>query len=131
MAVSKTSDPNLGWWYLAIPTKINIGGVDTWADYPGLAVDDKAIYITNNMFTFPGAYAGQRLWIVHKAPFYTGGAPVWTIHDPYTAVGFGTFATTTMPAHMYGPVPRGSRYVPDLVLGAHQWWRRRGPSSRS
>lgn len=105
VAVSKTSDPNAGWWYLAIHSKVNINGSDTWADYPGLAVDDKAIYITSNMFTYPGAYAGQRLWIIDKAPLYAGGAGVWSINDPYGAVGQAGFATTTMPAHMYGALP--------------------------
>jgi hypothetical protein len=105
VAVSKTSDPNLGWWYMSINSKVNIGGTDHWADYPGFAVGPNAVYITNNMFSFPstgGTYGGVRLWIVHKNPFYTGGAPVWTIHDPYTAAG--SIATTTQPSHMFGPV---------------------------
>jgi hypothetical protein len=102
VAVSKTNDPNLGWWYGAINSKLLIGGVEHWADYPGLAVDDKAIYITNNMFSFPGAYGGSRLWIVDKNPLYAGGALSSTLHDPYTAAGIPGFATTTMPSHMYG-----------------------------
>jgi len=105
VAVSKTSDPNAGWWYHAIHSKINISGVDTWADYPGLAVDDNAIFITNNMFTFPGAYASMRLWIVNKNPFYTGGVASVTIHDPYGASGWAGYEGTTMPTHMYGTLP--------------------------
>jgi hypothetical protein len=104
VAVSMTSDPNMGWYYLAINSKLNIGGADYWADYPGLAVGPNAIYITNNMFGFAGGYGGSRLWIVHKSPFYTGGVPVWTLHDPYAAAGS---ATTTQPSHMFGAVPGG------------------------
>ncbi|MCK5406780.1 MAG: hemolysin, partial [Candidatus Krumholzibacteria bacterium] len=106
VAVSTTPDPNLGWFYLAIPSKLNIGGTDHWADYPGLAVDDKAIYITNNMFGFSSTgfpYGGSRLWIIDKTPFYFGGPPLWTVYDPYTTAG--SVAMTTQPAHMFGPVP--------------------------
>jgi hypothetical protein len=70
-----------------------------------LAVDDKAIYITANMFTFPGAFAGERLWIVDKAPLYAGGPGVVTQHDAYGAAGLAGYETTTMPTHMYGPLP--------------------------
>ena len=112
VAVSKTGDPSLGWWFHAIDSHTLIGGVPTWADYPGLAIDDKAIYITNNMFGFSAApgYFGVRLWILDKA-WYAGpnqSAGV-TIHDPYAAAGI---PTTTQPAHMYGPPPLGSTGLP-------------------
>ena len=105
VAVSKTSDPTAGWWFTAINSKISMGGLNRWADYPGLAVDDKAIYITNNMFAFSaggGGFGGVRFWIINKTPFYTGGAASVTVHDPYA--GAGT-ATTTQPAHMFGAPP--------------------------
>lgn len=102
VAVSDDSDPNGTWRVHAINGKINIGGTDTWADYPGLAVDEDAIYITANMFNFGGVRSqlGQRLWIINKTPFYTGGAASVTVHDPYTAVGLGFSAL--MPAMIYG-----------------------------
>jgi hypothetical protein len=107
VAVSKTSDPNAGWWFHAINSKTNIGGVDTWADYPGLAVDDKAIYVTNNMFNFcSGASTyGVRLWIIDKAPFYSGGPASWAIYDPYALAGVSGNENTSQPAHMYGAPP--------------------------
>ncbi|HEX5133446.1 MAG TPA: FlgD immunoglobulin-like domain containing protein [Candidatus Krumholzibacteria bacterium] len=110
VAVSKTSDPNGGFWYHAIDSKLNISGSDTWADYPGLGIDDKAIYITNNMFTFPGSYAGVRLWIINKTPTYNGpdNSIAYTVHDPY-AVGV---ATTTQPSHMWGTLGNGSTGQP-------------------
>jgi len=105
VAVSKTSDPNMGWWYLAIDSKLSIAGGDTWADYPGLAIGPNAVYITNNMFTMAGSlYAGSRLWIIDKTPFYNGGAPSWNVYNPYAA---GGNATTTQPAHMFGAAPGG------------------------
>jgi hypothetical protein len=109
-AVSDDSDPNGTWHYSAINSKINISGADRWADYPGLAVDDQAIYITNNMFGFGlgGTYGGVRLWIVHKGlgsgGLYDGGVATVSVHNPYATAGI---ATTTQPAHVFGD-PGGS-----------------------
>lgn len=108
VAVSKTSAPGSAtaadWWYYVMDTKVNIGGVDTWADYPGFEVDEEAIYITANQFEFPGLAStfGMRLWILPKAPFYSGGGASHTVHDPYGATGNPGFATTTMPAKVTG-----------------------------
>jgi hypothetical protein len=107
VAVSMTSDPNLGWWTHVINSKTPIAGLDHWADYPGLAVDDKAVYITNNMFKFASGgstFGGSRLWIVNKVPTYAGGPIAFTLHDAYGATP-GSVATTTQPAHMYGVPP--------------------------
>ncbi|MCK4773853.1 MAG: hypothetical protein KAT30_03670, partial [Candidatus Krumholzibacteria bacterium] len=107
IAVSKTPDPNAGWWYHVINSKLNVGGIPAWADYPGIAVDDKALYITANMFEFAGSAAtfGSLLWIIDKNPFYNGPdqSALVTIHDAYAATG--GIATTTQPAHMWGPLP--------------------------
>ncbi len=110
VAVSKTPSPatatGADWWFHCIDSKINVGGLEYWADYPGFEVDEDAIYITNNMFRFPGvagSYAGPRLWIVRKGlagGFYAGGAATVTLHDPLTNVG--SIKTTTMPAEIRG-----------------------------
>ena len=90
----------------AINSKLNIGGMDRWADYPGLAVDGNAVYVTANMFSFgTGAFGGTRLWIINKTPLYSGGAIAVTVHDPAGATG--QQATTMQPAHMYGTPPAG------------------------
>jgi hypothetical protein len=107
IAVSKTPDPNAGWWYHTINTKLLVGNIPAWADYPGIAIDDKAIYLTANMFEFAGStptYASL-LWIINKVPFYSGPdqSAVITLYDPYAVTG--TIATTTQPAHMWGPLP--------------------------
>ncbi len=107
IAVSKTSDPNAGWWLHSINSTVTIGGLARWADYPGFECDDDAVYVTANMFSAGGAYGGCRLWIIQKAPTYNGpdGSISAAIYDPYTAVGQSGFATTTMPTHMWGPEP--------------------------
>ncbi len=108
VAVSDDSDPNGTWYYHFINSLITIGGLPRWADYPGFAVDDKAVYITNNMYAFGaagGTYGGARLWIVHKGlvgGLYAGSPATVTVHDPYAS---GGIATTTQPSHMFGKVP--------------------------
>lgn len=72
VAVSQTSDPNGGWWFTSINSAVTITSL-CWADYPGLAVTDDAILVTNNMFSFSAnAFQGSRLWIIQKAPLYSG-----------------------------------------------------------
>jgi len=112
VAVSKTPDPNAGWWRHAINSTMVIGGVVRWADYPGLATDNDALYITNNMFNSAGTnYAGSRLWIVDKAPTYAGpdGSIVAPVYDAWAlsgaVAGTGLIGSTTMPTHMWGPEP--------------------------
>ncbi len=111
LAISKTSDPNGGWWLHAINSKVPIGGIDRWADYPGLAVDDKAVYITANMFAFAAngsAYGGTRLWIVRKTPAYNGpnNNISVSVYDPFTDPD--AVPTTAQPAHMFGAPGSGS-----------------------
>jgi hypothetical protein len=110
VAVSKTSDPNLGWWRFAINGMLNIGGTNYWADYPGIAVDDKAVYLTHNMFSVTPPYpgVGSRLWIINKAPTY-GGPDNNIAFAVYDAVGAaGGIQSTHMPTHMWGPLPAGT-----------------------
>lgn len=108
LAVSDDSDPNGTWFFHAINAKTTISGIDHWADYPGFAVGEKAVYITNNLFSFfsNGAnFGGVRLWIIDKGEktgFYAGGKASSTIHDPYETTGF---PLTTQPSHMFGVGP--------------------------
>ncbi len=121
LAVSKTATPatatSADWYYHAIDSKINIGVTDYWADYPGFAVDEEAIYISNNLFTFgTGVFGGVRLWIVNKGVsggFYGGGTASWNVYNPYAA-GSG-FEITTMPAQVFGAGGVGSNVGTFLV----------------
>jgi hypothetical protein len=114
LAVSKDGNPrgptSADWNFLAINAKQVIPRpvvpFDHWADYPGFEVDEEAVYITANMFTFVpyGSFGGSRLWIVPKGVgtggFYDGGPGTVTVHNPYAG---GGLATTTMPALVQGP----------------------------
>jgi hypothetical protein len=106
LAVSLTDNPNDGWCYQRIDSKMMIDGVNSWADYPGLGVDEDAVYITNNMFAFEaggGAFKGVRLWVLHKGLLANGlydcGTSTFTVSQPWASNGF---ETTTQPAHVFG-----------------------------
>jgi hypothetical protein len=103
LAVSDDSDPNGTWYYHAINSKLTIGVFETWADYPGFAVSDSAVYVTANMFRFTGLYAGGRLWIIKKSPLYSGGAASVSVYDHITAGG--GYTSTYQPANMFGAPP--------------------------
>ncbi|MCB0669498.1 MAG: hypothetical protein KDC80_26925 [Saprospiraceae bacterium] len=114
IAVSKTADPNSGWWKASYSAVTMISGNNTWADYPGFAIDEEAIYVAANMFAFNGepfgtdpdftSFGGVRLWIIPKSGIYSGGALGQSIYDPYSG---GGIAVTTQPAHTFGTTPTG------------------------
>lgn len=110
IAVSDDSDPNGVWYMLGFDSEVNISGNDTWADYPGFAVDEEAVYITANMFEYfstGGFFAGTRLWIIGKnvgagGGFYGGGTASVNLFDPYAG---GGNPGTSQPAHLFGTAP--------------------------
>ncbi|MBT8211853.1 MAG: hypothetical protein KJN71_01775, partial [Acidimicrobiia bacterium] len=107
VAVSDDGDPNGTWYFASIPVVITPAscGVPSWADYPGFAVDEEAIYITNNLFgffSFGAPFCGTRLWIIDKGAvggFYAGLTA--SVTPPLDLYAGGGIATTTQPAHVY------------------------------
>jgi hypothetical protein len=111
LAVSKNGVPATAtaadWNYFVIDSKTVIGSGPTWADYPGLEVDEEAVYVTANMFPFSSSSGSfsMRLWVVDKGVpggFYSGGPTSYNVYDPYGATGASGFETTTMPAQVFG-----------------------------
>ncbi|OGU72952.1 MAG: hypothetical protein A2V93_05495 [Ignavibacteria bacterium RBG_16_34_14] len=107
LAVSDDSNPNGTWYFQAVDSKLTItsgdGTHDSWADYPGFAVDEEAIYVTANMFRFSGGSSlDSRVWIIAKTPFYIGGSATVSIFDHGALAGLGDPYPTTQPAHMFG-----------------------------
>lgn len=107
VAVSNSPTPSTSsatdWYFMAIDSKMNIGGVDHWADYPGFEVDEEVVYISLTMFPFSGPGSFQRLWIIDKGlggGFYAGGPAAWSVYDP---VPPGFYHLTLMPALVFGP----------------------------
>jgi hypothetical protein len=111
LAVSQTSDPNGGWFFTAVNSALSISGHSCWLDYPGLAIDSTAIYVTGNMFAFasdstPGAFEGSRCLIVSKSGFFTGGSPTSAVfYDPSVLAALPGNAFTLQPSIMYGTTP--------------------------
>jgi Ca2+-binding RTX toxin-like protein len=105
VAASNSSDPNGGWTKFSFDSKVQIGGVNYWADYPGFAVDEQAIYITANYFPFEGSGATySRLFIMPKATLYAGGTPTVTLTNPNLSTGLGFDIFTLQPAEVVGDV---------------------------
>jgi hypothetical protein len=99
VAVSTTSVPATttwdDWYYYEIDA--SLGGL-YWADYPGLAVDEEAIYITCSMFsaTLPYTFKKSLLWIVSKDPWYEGENTDlypfdYIVEAGLTATSYGTY----------------------------------------
>jgi hypothetical protein len=107
VAASQGSDPTTGTWrFTAINSNVLTGGFNHWADFPGFAVDEEAIYISANLFRyqFQGfAFGGARLWMIPKTPFYNGTAFSVSLIDPYAGLTPG--ATTTLAARLVGTPP--------------------------
>jgi hypothetical protein len=105
LAVSKTETPDAvsGWYQYYINSLLRIGGIKSFADYPGFEVDEEAVYITSNMFgTMRLRFEGVRLWVIDKGVsggLYSGAQPSWTVYNPYVSVGV---PETTMPAQVHG-----------------------------
>jgi len=115
IAVSDDGNPNGSWCSTEIGSKIDIGGdVFTWADYPGLVVDEEAVYVTASQFEFASEdpslpFGGIRLWTIDKGT--TGGlydcspADV-NLFSPYGSVNLNQQAAL-QPAAVFGTAPVG------------------------
>lgn len=107
VAVSDDGDPNGVWYMTAIDAEVQDESIHYWLDYPGLAIDEEAIYVTGNLFRYSsegGDYGGVRVWIIAKGEgsgglYDAGGSAVYAQYDPYAGVGN---AVTTQPAHVFG-----------------------------
>ncbi len=116
--ISVSDDENpLGTWYnWALPSNVN-GSTPTggWADYQGVGYDDKALYITSNLFSFSGSYQGTRIRIIDKNYLYAGSAgevywtDLWRI--TYPASSYSCFGIR--PAIMYNSDADGKYYFAD------------------
>lgn len=68
IAVSKTSDPIAGgWWLYAVLTDPTV-----FPDYPKLGVWPDGIYMTANMFDDVDGFVGVRLWAFNRDDLYSG-----------------------------------------------------------
>jgi hypothetical protein len=105
LAVSKDETPNTvnDWYSFYIDSLETVDGNKVWADFPGLEVDEEAVYITTNMYRFSDiGYVGVRLWWFSKGMndgFYSGKGFNPLVINPFATSGV---ASTTMPAQLHG-----------------------------
>lgn len=92
------------WNAVTLDAALNINGTDGWCDYPGFAVDEEALYITCNYFSFgAGSFLEVRLYTLDKSALYGGtfdAANDVFVYDFVEAAG-GGFQVTTMPAQVH------------------------------
>lgn len=110
VAVSQTSDPNGAWNFARINSNVTISGVATYADSPGLAVDNQAVYISTNQFSFGDSFLGNRLFVVPKGIgtggiYDVGGVATNLIFNPPGSAGAPNM--TYAPAQIFGTAPAG------------------------
>jgi len=107
LAVSKTADPTGDWVQWALDMQLN-GKTTTnnWADFPGLGLDQKGIYLTGNMFSFnTDNFMNAKLRVLNKANVYQFGVITWVdFFNLRDATGQPAF--TIQPVHSYGTVDR-------------------------
>jgi len=116
IAVSDDGNPNGTWCGTEIESKIDLGGnVFTWADYPGLVVDEEAVYVSASLFQFASQddtlpFGGIRLWAIDKGTI--GGlyddcdtADV-NLFNPYAGTSLNLQAAL-QPAAIAGNAPAG------------------------
>jgi hypothetical protein len=72
ISTSDDSDPTGTWCNFAIPAGMN-GATPTssFGDYPKMAVDAEAIYVTANQFSFQSGFLYSKIYVFAKNQFYT------------------------------------------------------------
>lgn len=125
LAVAIASNPNRAWFLLSVSATADPTGVwrnyafdatkdgntptTNWADFPALGVDNKALYITANMFKFGGGFQYAKIRVISKAGPYAGGsAPYFDFVKMKNANN--TVAFTIQPCHTFG-APGGEQLV--------------------
>lgn len=101
IAVSKTSDPVSGGWYLYA---IQVDAMNFF-DNPQLGIWPDGIYLTGNRFKdFEATFIGSRIWSFNRAQLIGGGAVQTVYFDVDSTKYFGL-----LPSNLRGtPPPAGS-----------------------
>jgi hypothetical protein len=110
IAVSSNSTPNnltTDWTKLVGSALTNIGGTETWFDYPGIGADSDSLFITGNMFSTTTSI-GIKIRVFDKAALI-GGTYTYVDIDVDSGVTPGVF--TAQPAHTYGTTDSGNFYL--------------------
>ncbi len=110
LAVSSSSTPgNLtsDWTFLTASAVTSFGGVDTWADYPGIGADAGALFVTANMFDSGNAFRGVKIRVFDKTALLAGVMSFQDIDLDDTVSNIFTL----QPAHTFGTTDNGGFYL--------------------
>jgi hypothetical protein len=113
IAVSKTSDPVSGGWWL-----YTLKAHDTWLnDYPKFGVWADGYYMSANLFQLPDTFKGARVWAFNRNELINGAA----LH----AVAFDIYDGGLLPANLRGALPPAGSPEPFVDLeppnALHVW----------
>jgi hypothetical protein len=103
VSVSLQSSAIGSWCNYALNATLNGATVTSnWADWPGLGVDNQAIYLTANMWSFSSStFQYAKLRILPKSSMYScssvGWWDFWNLKNPDDTLAF-----SIQPAHTYG-----------------------------
>ncbi|MGB5550062.1 MAG: hypothetical protein WBO74_06185 [Thermoanaerobaculia bacterium] len=115
IAVSDDGNPNGTWCSTEIDAKLDVGSnVFTWADYPGLVVDEEAVFVTASLFQFASEdptlpFGGIRLWAIDKGTIgglYDCDTADVNLFNPYAGTSLDLQAAL-QPAAIAGNAPAG------------------------
>ncbi len=126
VAVSQTSDPTGQWYKYSLNAMLN-GNTNSnlYADYPGLAYDNNAVYITSNQWTSmkSGYFEYAKIRILNKSQLYSGQTANYT--DFYNMQNSNSSTVFTIkPAHNFGTI--SSEYLINTASGGGNYlslWR--------
>jgi hypothetical protein len=92
LAVSKTSNPRSStssdWYFYRINNTRTVGSTRYWGDYPGLAFDSQAIYITLNMYSFDNFGGDVQISVLNKSSFLSGSTNYAFIYTSAESAAF-------------------------------------------
>lgn len=105
-SVSKTSDPEGAWAFWAVDIQLTGGArPDLWADYPRLGVDQNAIYLTANMFTFRTyVFRYGKIRVLKKSQVYAFGS-LTNYEFSQMVDATGEYPQNIHASHSYGTAP--------------------------
>ncbi len=100
LAVSTTPNPMDNWFTWALRTD-NTGA--TWADFPGIGVDNNSVYVTANLFPAGNGFNGSKVWRVPKIQLLSLPQTITLTWTEFT----DPLLFTLQPAQAFGAVTTG------------------------
>jgi len=120
VAVSRTSDAAGTWDFYGLDATLDGNAQTTnWCDFPLIGINDQAVYLTCNMFTFTGnSFVYPKVRVVPKSQFLARTCCTWSDFFDLRDSG-GAQSFTVAPAVMRGAVASNGMFlVNSLGVGA-------------